>query len=133
MKSLKKIYIYFFILLILQSKEEHKRNERRLYIIEGIVGAFALSGAILFKYVRDPIKTFENDENWEERFLNYVEEEELMPTGEDPVAKSEDEIRRASITFKFVNLIKDNFGSDLTNDCIKTIKKSNVDKIKAIN
>jgi hypothetical protein len=41
-------------------------------VIEGIVGAFALGGIILWKYTQDPIKTFENDENWEERFLNYV-------------------------------------------------------------
>lgn len=72
---MKKICVYFFILLFLQSKEQHKKNERQLYIIEGIVGAFALGGVILYKYTRDPIKTFENDENWEERFLNYVQEE----------------------------------------------------------
>lgn len=34
-------------------------------IIEGIVGAFALGGLFLMKYVEDPLKTFENDENWE--------------------------------------------------------------------
>ena len=61
MNSLKKICVYFFILLFLQSREEHKRNERQLLVIEGIVGAFALGGAILFCYTKDPIKTFQND------------------------------------------------------------------------